>query len=77
MKFKKLLIPLILIVAILGAIVWGVSYHIEICPACKTLNAESIRHYIEGDLSVHYGLFQGCGEVPIISGHNQDVGGCC
>ncbi len=36
------------------------------------------RHFdIEGDLSVHYGLFQGCGEVPIISGHNQDVGGCC
>ena len=48
MKFKKLLIPLILIVMVLGAIFLGVRHHIEICPVCKTFNAESIRHYIEG-----------------------------
>ena len=36
------------------------------------------KHFeIQGDLSVHYGLFKGCGEVPIVSGKNQDAGGCC
>lgn len=31
---------------------------------------------VKGDLSTHYGLFEGCGEVPLADG-DKPVGGCC
>lgn len=37
------------------------------------------KHFtITGDTSVHYGIFEGCGETPIIgSADDQPQGGCC
>ena len=36
------------------------------------------RHFeIQGDLSVHYGLFAGCGEASLENSDNKPVGGCC
>ncbi len=36
------------------------------------------KHFdIEGDLSTHYGLFEGCGESPIESDSDKPAGGCC
>jgi len=36
------------------------------------------KHFeVRGDLSVHYGLFDGCGETPIEVSTNKPVGGCC
>jgi len=32
---------------------------------------------IKGDLSIHYGLFAGCGESPVKSSPDQPAGGCC
>lgn len=32
---------------------------------------------VDGDLSVHYGLFEGCGELPLSSGSDKPVSGCC
>ena len=36
------------------------------------------RHFeVKGDLLTHYGLFAGCGEVPLETSANKPVGGCC
>jgi len=36
------------------------------------------RHFrIDGDMAVHYGLFKGCGETPIIASGAAPAGGCC
>jgi len=36
------------------------------------------RHFeVKGDLSVHYGLFAGCGEVPLETPSDKPIGGCC
>lgn len=36
------------------------------------------KHFkISGDLSIHYGLFAGCGESPIDDSTDKPVGGCC
>ena len=32
---------------------------------------------VDGNLAVHYGLFKGCGEVPLAGVVNKPVGGCC
>jgi len=32
---------------------------------------------VKGDLSVHYGLFAGCGETPLETSSDKPVGGCC
>ena len=36
------------------------------------------KHFeVTGDLSVHYGLFAGCGEAPLETSSDKSVGGCC
>jgi len=36
------------------------------------------RHFeVKGDLSTHYGLFDGCGETPLDGGADKPIGGCC
>lgn len=36
------------------------------------------KHFeVHGNLSTHYGLFQGCGEAPVATDSDQPVGGCC
>jgi len=49
-KPLKLIVPLIILVLVIGAIIYGAYTHLEFCPSCiaKSLNPEVIRHYIEG-----------------------------
>lgn len=50
MKNKKIILAIILVVLALAAAIYGVLEHHKICAVCavKSLNAEVIRHYIEG-----------------------------
>jgi len=32
---------------------------------------------VKGDLSTHYGLFDGCGETPNVESSDAPIGGCC
>lgn len=41
-------------------------------------NTRLLRHFtVHGDTSEHFGLFSGCGEVPIISDERPAAEGCC
>jgi len=41
-------------------------------------NTRLAEHFeVGGSLSVHYGLFAGCGESPINNSSDKPVGGCC
>lgn len=51
MKLKKAIIPILIAVAVVGAIIYGVIHHQQNCVKCfnlKAIDAELIRHYIQG-----------------------------
>ncbi|MCA9406948.1 MAG: methyltransferase type 11, partial [Candidatus Omnitrophica bacterium] len=52
----------------------------RVCSNTASMVADTrlARHFdVRGDLSTHYGLFEGCGEVPLVGTENTGVGGCC